>query len=100
MAYGQGCRHVTAGRRIAAEHWRDAAEQGRIAGQSAAGYPTAWDAVPEFSCTIGESVLTYRGWGTGYRDCSLVEHRHGFTVRYRADGDVVGVLSATTSPAA
>ena len=47
--------NVTAGRRIPAEHWRDAAQQGRIAGQSAAGYPAAWDAVPEFSCTIGES---------------------------------------------
>lgn len=92
--------NVTAGRRIPAEHWRDAAQQGRIAGQSAAGYPAAWDAVPEFSCTIGKSVLKYRGWGTGYEHSSLVEHRDGFTVRYQAGSEVIGVLSATTSPVA
>jgi NADPH-dependent 2,4-dienoyl-CoA reductase/sulfur reductase-like enzyme len=91
---------ASAGRRIPAEHWRDAAQQGRIAGQSAAGYPAAWDAVPEFSCTIGKSVLTYRGWGTGYEHSSLVEHRDGFTVRYQAGSEVIGVLSATTSPVA
>ena len=31
--------NVTAGRRIRAEHWRDAAQQGLIAGLSAAGHP-------------------------------------------------------------
>ena len=45
--------NVTAGRRIPAEHWRDAAQQGLVAGLSAAGYEAAWDKVPEFSCTIG-----------------------------------------------
>ena len=34
--------NVTAGRRIPSEHWRDATEQGRIAGFGAAGYTAAW----------------------------------------------------------
>src|SRR3954468_22942780 len=53
--------NVTAGRRIRAEHWRDAAQQGLVAGLSAAGYEAAWDKVPGFSCTIGESTLKYCG---------------------------------------
>jgi 3-phenylpropionate/trans-cinnamate dioxygenase ferredoxin reductase subunit len=85
--------NVTAGRHIPAEHWRDAAQQGLIAGLSAAGHPAAWDKVPGFSCTIGESTLNYRGWGTGYEHSRLVEHRNGFTVWYESGGKVVGVLS-------
>ena len=85
--------NVTAGRHIPAEHWRDAAQQGLIAGLSAAGHPAAWDKVPGFSCTIGESMLKYRGWGTGYEHSRLVEHRNGFTVWYECGGEVVGVLS-------
>ena len=49
--------NVTARRRIPAEHWRDAAQQGLVAGLSAAGHEAAWHKVPEFSCTIGESTL-------------------------------------------
>lgn len=85
--------NITAGRRIRAEHWRDAAQQGLVAGLSAAGYEAVWDKVPGFSCTIGESTLKYRGWGTGYEHSRLVEHRNGFTVWYEAGGEVVGVLS-------
>ncbi len=92
--------NVTAGRRIASEHWHDATQQGRVAGTVAAGYSAAWDDVPEFSCEIGRSALTYRGWGTGYEDSSLTEHRDGFTATYRSGQQVVGVLSATASPAA
>src|SRR3954470_21879204 len=33
--------NVTAGRRIPAEHWRDAAQQGLVAGLSTAGHPAA-----------------------------------------------------------
>lgn len=88
-------RNVTAGRPIPAEHWRDAAQQGYVAGLTAAGYDASWDKVPEFSCTIGDSVLRYRGWGTGYDASSLVDHHNGFTVTYEADGDVVGVLTAS-----
>jgi 3-phenylpropionate/trans-cinnamate dioxygenase ferredoxin reductase component len=85
--------NVTAGRHIPAEHWRDAAQQGLVAGLSAAGHPAVWDKVPGFSCTIGESTLKYRGWGTGYEHSRLVEHRNGFTVWYESGGEVVGVLS-------
>jgi NADPH-dependent 2,4-dienoyl-CoA reductase/sulfur reductase-like enzyme len=85
--------NITAGRRIRAEHWRDAAQQGLIAGLSAAGHPAAWDKVPGFSCTVGESKLKYCGWGTGYEHSRLVEHRNGFTVWYESSGEVVGALS-------
>jgi NADPH-dependent 2,4-dienoyl-CoA reductase/sulfur reductase-like enzyme len=85
--------NVTAGRHIPAEHWRDAAQQGQVAGLSAAGHVAAWDSVPGFSCTIGESTLKYRGWGTGYEHSRLVEHRNGFTVWYESGGEIVGVLS-------
>ena len=85
--------NVTAGRRIRAEHWRDAAQQGLVAGLSAAGHDAAWDKVPGFSCSIGESILKYRGWGTGYEHSRLVEHRNGFTAWYEAGAEVVGVLS-------
>lgn len=84
--------NVTARRRVPAEHWRDAAQQGLVAGLTAAGTPAVWNKVPGFSCTIGESVLKYRGWGTGFEDSKLVEHRDGFTVTYAAGGEVVGVL--------
>jgi NADPH-dependent 2,4-dienoyl-CoA reductase/sulfur reductase-like enzyme len=85
--------NVTAGRRIRSEHWRDAAQQGLVAGLSAAGYDSVWDKVPGFACTIGGSTLKYRGWGTGYEHSRLVEHRNGFTAWYEAGGEVVGVLS-------
>jgi NADPH-dependent 2,4-dienoyl-CoA reductase/sulfur reductase-like enzyme len=85
--------NVTAGRRIRAEHWRDAAQQGLIAGLSAAGHAAAWDKVPGFACTVGESMLKYCGWGTGYERSRLVDHRNGFTVWYESGGEVVGMLS-------
>ena len=85
--------NVTAGRRIRAEHWRDAAQQGLVAGLSAAGHLAAWDKVPGFSCTIGESTLKYRGWGTGYEHSRLIEHRNGFTVWYESGAEVIGALS-------
>jgi 3-phenylpropionate/trans-cinnamate dioxygenase ferredoxin reductase component len=85
--------NVTAGRRIRAEHCRDAAQQGLIAGLTAAGHTAAWDKVPGFSCTVGESTLKYCGWGIGYEHSRLVEHRNGFTVWYESGGEVVGVLS-------
>jgi NADPH-dependent 2,4-dienoyl-CoA reductase/sulfur reductase-like enzyme len=92
--------NVTAGRRIPSEHWRDATEQGRIAGSTAAGYHAAWVDVPEFTCVIGKYELTYRGWGTGYDDSALVEGRDGFTVTYRCGDEVIGVLTATANPGA
>ena len=52
--------------------------------------------MPEFCCTIGESTLKYRGWGTDYEHSRLVEHHNGFTVWYEAGGQVEGVLSFNT----
>lgn len=86
--------NVTAGRPIPAEHWRDAAHQGRVAGMTAAGFPAVWDIVPSFSSVIGNAVLRYRGWGAGYERARFVDHHTGFTVWYESgDGDVVGVLT-------
>jgi len=49
--------------------------------------------VPEFPCTIGESTLKYRGWGTDYDRSRLVDHRDGFTVYYESGDGLVGVLT-------
>lgn len=85
--------NVTAGRSIPTEHWRDAADQGEIAGAAAAGAAIAWAKVPGFHCEIGDARLKYRGWGVPYEQARLVDHRDGFTVWYEAGGEVVGVLS-------
>lgn len=86
--------NVTAGRSIPAEHWRDAAYQGRVAGLTAAGFAAVWDTVPSYSSVIGTSVLRYRGWGPGYERSRFVDRHTGFTVWYESgDGDVVGVLT-------
>jgi 3-phenylpropionate/trans-cinnamate dioxygenase ferredoxin reductase subunit len=85
--------NVTAGRRIPSEHWRDATEQGRIAGTVAAGYPDTWRTIPEFSCHLGDSVLKYRGWGTGSDLSRFVERHDGFTAWYGSGGEIAGVLS-------
>jgi NADPH-dependent 2,4-dienoyl-CoA reductase/sulfur reductase-like enzyme len=85
--------NVTAGCRIRAEHWRDAAQQGRVAGLSAAGQAAAWSKIPEFSCTIGEATLKYRGWGIDYDRSRLVDHSEGFTAYYESGDDLVGVLT-------
>jgi hypothetical protein len=70
-----------------------------VAGLTAAGYEAKWDKVPGFSCTIGEFILKYRGWGGGYEHSRLVEHRDGFTVTYESGGKAVGVLELETTPA-
>jgi 3-phenylpropionate/trans-cinnamate dioxygenase ferredoxin reductase component len=92
--------NVTAGRRVPSEHWRDATQQGRIAGTVAAGYTAAWADVPEFACAIGKYDLTYRGWGTCYQNCFVVDDRDGFTATYQWGQDVVGVLTARANPGA
>lgn len=92
--------NVVAGRSVAAEHWRDAAQQGLVAGLTAAGYPASWDRVPGFSCTIGAFTLKYRGWGSGWDSCVVSERRNGFTATYSCAGTILGTLDATASPAA
>lgn len=90
-------RNIVAGRPVVSEHWRDAAQQGLVAGLTAAGYRSSWDKVSGFSCTIGRFALRYRGWGAPYDSCSLTERRDGFSATYEAAGSVVGTLDATTS---
>lgn len=85
--------NTTAGRRIAVEHWQDAADQGAIAGASAAGVGAAWDGVPGFWTTIGDSDVKYHAWGDGYESSRLLHHDGGFTVWYERDGSAVGVLT-------
>jgi NADPH-dependent 2,4-dienoyl-CoA reductase/sulfur reductase-like enzyme len=85
--------NVAAGRRIPAEHWRDAARQGRVAGLVAAGYQAVWDAVPEYTFAIGDQMLKYRGWGLAPEHIRVIDHRNGFTATYEAAGDTIGTLS-------
>lgn len=91
--------NVAAGRSVIAEHWRDAAQQGLVAGLTAAGFPAEWDRVSGFTCGIGEFTLHYRGWSAHYDSCRLVERQNGFKVIYQAAGGIVGTLDATASPA-
>lgn len=91
--------NVAAGRPVVAEHWRDAAQQGLVAGLTAAGTPAVWDKVPGFSATIGTFTLKYRGWGGRHDTSDLSERAGGFAVAYRAGGRVVGTLDVTANPA-
>lgn len=85
--------HEVAGRRVATEHWQDAADQGTIAGTCAAGSQTKWVGVPGFWTSIGEATLKYHAWGDGYERSRLVDHREGFTVWYESGDATVGVLT-------
>lgn len=85
--------HEVAGRRVATEHWQDAADQGTIAGTCAAGSQTKWVGVPGFWTSIGEATLKYHAWGDGYERSRLVDHREGFTVWYESGDVTVGVLT-------
>lgn len=85
--------HEVAGRHVATEHWQDAADQGSIAGTSAAGRQTKWDGVPGFWTTVGDATLKYHAWGDGYERSRLLDRGDGFTVWYDAGDVVVGVLT-------
>jgi 3-phenylpropionate/trans-cinnamate dioxygenase ferredoxin reductase component len=85
--------NCAAGRRIAIEHWQDAADQGAIAGASAAGVDAEWDGVPGFWTTIGDCDVKYHAWGDGYQNSRLLSHDDGFTVWYDNNGATVGVLT-------
>ncbi|KWX67288.1 NAD(P)/FAD-dependent oxidoreductase [Mycobacterium sp. NAZ190054] len=91
--------NVAAGRPIIAEHWRDATQQGLVAGLTAAGQPAVWNKVPGFSCTIGTFMLSYRGWGGGYDESTVTDKDGEFSVVYKAGGRVVGTLDVRSSPA-
>lgn len=91
--------NAAVGRPVVSEHWRDAAQQGLVAGLTAAGFEAAWDKIPVFTCAIGKFTLKYRGWNGPYDTCRLTDRRNGFTATYESGGEIVGTLSATTSPA-
>lgn len=91
--------NVAAGRPVVAEHWRDATQQGRVAGLTAAGEVAVWDKVPGFTCRIGGFTLSYRGWGSDYDSSTLTDRDGGgFSAVYRAGGRVVGTLDIRSSP--
>ena len=85
--------NATAGRRIAVEHWQDAADQGEVAGTVAAGVDAQWDGVPGFWTTIGDATVKYHAWGDGYDHSRLIDREDGFTVWYERGGATVGVLT-------
>jgi 3-phenylpropionate/trans-cinnamate dioxygenase ferredoxin reductase subunit len=86
--------NLAAGRRLRVEHWGDALGHGAVAGQTAAGSEAGWNAVPGFWSTIGERTLKYVAWGDGFDDLAYEPHADGgFTVRYGADGALVGLLA-------
>ncbi len=85
--------HEVAGRPLAIEHWQDAADQGTIAGASAAGEQMKWDGVPGFWTTIGDATVKYHAWGDGYESSRMIDHPDGFTVWYGSGDAVVGVLT-------
>ncbi|MGE2736004.1 NAD(P)/FAD-dependent oxidoreductase [Mycolicibacterium vaccae] len=91
--------NVAAGRRVIAEHWRDAALQGRVAGLTAAGCAAAWDRVSGYSCEIGRATLSYRGWSGPHDACAVTECAGGFVAAYSLRGAPIGTLRVTTSPA-
>ena len=91
--------NVAAGRSVVSEHWRDAAQQGLVAGLTAAGFPQSWNRVSEFTCKIGKFTLTYHGWSPPYDSCNVTDRRNGFSATYECGGGIVGTLDATTSPA-
>jgi len=92
--------NVAAGRAVAAEHWRDAAQQGRVAGLTAAGYPAVWDRMSGFSCTVGAVTMRYRGWGGPWTSCTVADRRDGFVATYSHAGAVVGSLAAGSNSTA
>jgi NADPH-dependent 2,4-dienoyl-CoA reductase/sulfur reductase-like enzyme len=86
--------HAVARRPLHVEHWGDALTMGEIAGRRLAGDGDAmWETVPGFWSTIGDRTLKYVAWGDGHDDVELEHHGAAFTVRYRRDGRLVGVLT-------
>jgi NADPH-dependent 2,4-dienoyl-CoA reductase/sulfur reductase-like enzyme len=84
----------TAGRRLRVEHWGEALNMGKVAGQTLAGCEADWDGAPGFWSTIGEQVLKYVGWGDGWDEVRFVPGvGESFVARYGHDGELVGVLA-------
>jgi 3-phenylpropionate/trans-cinnamate dioxygenase ferredoxin reductase subunit len=86
--------NAAAGRHLIVEHWGEALEMGRVAGETAAGRDASWASVPGFWSEIGDRTIKYAAWGDGFGDARFVDHGHGaFTVWYERGGVAVGVLT-------
>lgn len=86
--------NAAARRPLAVEHWGDALRMGEIAGRTAAGVRDEWRTPPGFWSFLGERALKYSAWGDGFDDAELVQHDdEAFTIWYRREGAVVGVLT-------
>lgn len=86
--------HPCAGRQLRTEHWGDALSQGEVAGRTAAGDTAEWREIPGFWSTIGDRTLKKAGWGDGFDHVDIDERPGGgFVATYRADGELVGVLT-------
>lgn len=89
--------NARAGRHLRVEHWGEALNQGKTAGEMLAGRTeSSWNVAPGFWSTIGDRTLKHVAWGDGWDDVRLVdggETRESFTVWYGRDGICVGVLT-------
>ncbi len=83
-----------AGRHLRVEHWGEALNQGRVAGNVISGGEEAWDLAPGFWSTIGDKTLKYAAWGDGWDEARFVDQGDSaFTVWYGREGACVGVLT-------
>jgi len=85
--------HPVAGRPLRVEHWGDADTQGTVAGAVAAGGDDRWSDPPGFWSTIGDRTLKYTAWGDGHDTSDFDGDEASWTVTYRRDGEIVGVLT-------
>ncbi|GAB2992139.1 FAD-dependent oxidoreductase [Amycolatopsis acidiphila] len=86
--------NAAAARPLAVEHWDDALRMGEIAGRTAAGVRDEWRTPPGFRSLLGDRGLKFAAWGDGFDDAELVQHDdEAFTIWYRREGAVVGVLT-------
>ncbi|GMA89300.1 reductase [Angustibacter aerolatus] len=86
--------NTAAGRHLSVEHWGDAEGMGEVAGSTAAGGTSTWDAVPGFWSEIGERVLQQHAWGDGHDEIRFVGHGgDAFAAWYGRAGRTVGVVT-------
>jgi NAD(P)H-nitrite reductase large subunit len=86
--------NTRSGRRLRVEHWGEALNMGKVAGETLAGCESRWAVAPGFWSTIGDRTLKYAGWGDGWDEVSFAPGSDGsFVARYGRDDELVGVLA-------
>ena len=86
--------NVAAGRRLRVEHWGEALNMGKVAGQTLARREASWDVAPGFWSTIGERTLKHVGWWDGWDQVRFQPGAgESFVARYGRGGELVGVLT-------